>query len=81
MWYFKGMKSGDVIKHPSFLDLCCYVSDVYHERAVVIYWMNQGFVESWFLGRGSQTVNPTGWLVCDNPKAKCVRYENWSVVC
>jgi hypothetical protein len=73
------MKAGDVVKHRNFLDVCCYVANDSDTNQVAIYWMNQGFVESWLLNGGSQLITlDSNWLICDDPAAECLRYTKWS---
>lgn len=77
-------KKFDIIKHKRFSDIALAVEKVYdfdHKWKVKGDWINQGFVDTYPLGIKAKIVIPaeklSEWLICKNPNAQCIRYEEW----
>ena len=80
-------KIGDIIKHRRFMDIAVWV-----QKPVIMtdsgkmfirgMWINQAFVSTFPLGIKMKYRIPPDkiheWMICDNPHAKCVRYEKWT---
>lgn len=87
----KKLKSGDVIKHERSMDVAVYLTEEpmpTKDGGIFIkgLWMNQAFVKSFIIcpirefGKVRHRVKPedvSKWLYCKNPKAECVRNEEW----
>lgn len=88
------MRSGDIIKHEKFMDVAVLLTTDpmslkdggYHIKGL---WMNQAFTSSFIIDpiRQFGKVNikikedrVSRWSICENPEAKCVRYEKWSPI-
>jgi hypothetical protein len=88
------MKIGDIIKHEAFRDVAITLISQpmplkgggYFIKGL---WVNQAFVESFIINPireyGKVTLrilreDLSKWFICDNPKAKCIRYENWTQI-
>lgn len=90
------MKSGDIIKHIRALDIAILLTEdpvlqkgnglLENHYIIKGLWMNQGFDSSYMVnpkedyGKVSTEISENEWLICENPKAKCVRYEKWSPI-
>ena len=75
------IKVGDVIKHPRFLDVACLVNTIHETGDLTVFWINQGFTESWIISKNTSRVSINkDWLLCDTPNIKCLRYSSWSRV-
>jgi len=68
-----------IIRHKRFLDVCFEVELVYYSTGQIMgKWLNMGFVESWYLKRGSIFLSDAReWEKCLEPDAKCLRYAKW----
>lgn len=88
------LKSNDVIKHENFMDVAIFLTaDPIPLKdgglAIKGLWMNQAFVNSFIIdpfrefGKMRHKIKKedvSKWLKCENPSAKCIRYEKWERV-
>lgn len=72
-----------IIKHKAYRDVAFLVYkcfDAGYKLKIKGRWINQGFDNSWPMDHAKITIldkDVKDWLMCANPSAKCVRYEEW----
>lgn len=71
------VKLCDVIRHPRFLDVACFVDTIHDDGTVGVNWVNMGYVQTWIMGKRSDIQIDNTWLRCKNPGIKCIRYGIW----
>lgn len=73
-----------IIRHNRFMDAAILVQSEYqlpHKRVIKGRWINMGFVESYDMHVSARIELSTGtrnWEYCEDTKAKCIRYADWS---
>ncbi len=77
-------KNGDFIKHKAAMDLAIRIDKVYvfeDKWKVKGTWYNQAFDRTFSIGTTAKFEIPerylSNWLLCTNPKAECIRNEEW----
>jgi len=75
---------GATIKHKKYRDVAFQVVRHFDVQGRYLklkgYWVNQAFVESYVMFDARITIefkDLGDWLICQNPNAKCIRYEKW----
>lgn len=79
------LKTGDIIKHKAFLDVAFEVTRAFygtHDMVVCGLWVNQGFTRTWVIDTTEHWFRISeeqkdNWLVCEKPRAVCIRGEKW----
>lgn len=80
------IQSGDIIKHGTFMDVALMVTEVVYdlqETVVMAIWINQGMNATFIIENKpfQLTIHPdqhSVWFKCNNPEAKCIRWEQWT---
>jgi hypothetical protein len=80
------IRNGDIIRHAKFKDVAFYITAVFTFSTGIMvrgYWVNQGFVETYFVPTDvdSHLIAEDDlplWLKCDEPTAKCIRNSTWT---
>lgn len=72
------VRVNDYIKHRRSMDVAAKVLAVFDDNRILVRWINQGFVKSFYLPVAGQIIKlDNDWLLANNP-GMCLRYCGWS---